>query len=1245
MIQFKKTKRNRGTRTVPKELSNPPIKHESDGCMKFYYDNREDYETLNLPCKPRPWESVSGKTGLETFNDIDTYAPGDMNNYINKHYSNENPQFSGNSPFEYTEDYGKKTVDEICDRSNFSLRPQQKFGGMFINNYTDFQGALVYNNLGSGKTALSIVIAEALKSQAISDNGQLVSIPNRSPFRVIVVVPKNIQEPYYEEIIGKIRDNTIQSVPAACVILQGRRGVPVRQVYVGNLNKSSGKYSVYELSQLDDIKVELDSLGNRLTQTSDIEMRKSIRGEMRYLNNRLIEITKKIKSKINSVYYIVSHDSFLNNVMKTVKDGNTYTSEATDYLLTEEIFHSPNSLIIIDEIQKMVREFSEDKGSNYRRLYYTLMFYARQYKNGLPAMKVVLMTATPVYDNPHEAALMINLLRPRIPFPVTKKEFNNLFISKDDSTGINIKNKLLFKYMCSGYVLYFKGGNPSGYPARTNYIKLHRMRSEQEKEYSNILVEEIKSDSRKRMFSLDKDQGTGGQFNISIQKCNIVYPRVTNSRDIKNHLEDVTHFSKKLNSKKTEDAVFRYASDYSNKFVQIINIIKNSKGPVYIYTKWVLHGILGLVSIFNALGWNFLNPDSPYSNAPQYTVWSPGGLENISYIHGLKTKGVAPSNQLVYINKMRKIFNSSENHDGRLCKVLIGNVVEGISLKNVSQVHICEPWWNESKMEQIIARAIRLCSHIDNPVRDQKVDVYYHSSVLSTYPRYNPIIQHDLEEENVYKNFQDLSRSTIEQKMYITSQRKNRINIQFDLSIKESAVDCNLNKYGNIVRLEECVFPGNNFRQDNIYGGVFYNRTVDLYYVIKRDEDGYINLYGIDLVHEDVVSGTSKLVYNWPATDYVFNNKNITDLEDWQITEEYGRINIVLYEDIKCDISNLKIKNLPFMDLYKYAIQKGEEPSAWKYCFDMFRKNELLPKLITDYNVLDGGTGGKLSNCLYKSLVNIHKNNLFSGNSLEKKINIRNLEKFIIKPVALRKNTQLYKDFIIQNTSLSNNTVENFTYPQLEQLMIQLKNKESKSKPNHKPNRKRSKYKKTREPKLRRSKERSRRSKRIKLFKIDKNMSRECKQIQKQFIKINKLMNKDEITNVTFLIRFQEPYNSSLKPFTLVQYPYSGQQFYHHYGTVRVVLDKFLKVYDGTKGYVVYGNMLNLIKDNIMKLLTVYPTRVLLIPNLSIVKSSSKNIMVWPVDNKRITIGVPDQTMTVRESNSNIGLIVTPIKN
>ena len=50
---------------------------------------------------------------------------------------------------------------------------------------------------------------------------------------------------------------------------------------------------------------------------------------------------------------------------------------------------------------------------------------------------------------------------------------------------------------------------------------------------------------------------------------------------------------------------------------------------------------------------------------------------------------------------------------------------EGLDLKNTRQVHIMEPHWNVTKIEQMIERAVRYQSHVALPPNERKVQVVY----------------------------------------------------------------------------------------------------------------------------------------------------------------------------------------------------------------------------------------------------------------------------------------------------------------------------------------------------------------------------------------------------------------------------------------------------------------------------------------------------------------------------------------
>ena len=67
--------------------------------------------------------------------------------------------------------------------------------------------------------------------------------------------------------------------------------------------------------------------------------------------------------------------------------------------------------------------------------------------------------------------------------------------------------------------------------------------------------------------------------------------------------------------------------------------------------------------------------------------------------------------------RLKNVFNQKSNENGSKIKIILGSpaIKEGVTLLRVRSVHIVEPYWNMSRIQQIIGRAIRFCSHKDVP--------------------------------------------------------------------------------------------------------------------------------------------------------------------------------------------------------------------------------------------------------------------------------------------------------------------------------------------------------------------------------------------------------------------------------------------------------------------------------------------------------------------------------------------------
>jgi hypothetical protein len=138
-------------------------------------------------------------------------------------------------------------------------------------------------------------------------------------------------------------------------------------------------------------------------------------------------------------------------------------------------------------------------------------------------------------------------------------------------------------------------------------------------------------------------------------------------------------------------------------------------------------------------------------------------------------------------DELERIYGGGHvsNLRGEIARIFIitKGGAEGISLYNVRQVHLIEPFWNNIRSEQVIGRAKRLQSHRDLPERDRNFVVFEYMMKFS-----DRLIKKD-------KSISELDNGkTTDQLIYLISQRKKELNRQFLDALKSAAIDCKLHK-------------------------------------------------------------------------------------------------------------------------------------------------------------------------------------------------------------------------------------------------------------------------------------------------------------------------------------------------------------------------------------------------------------------------------------------------------------------
>lgn len=135
---------------------------------------------------------------------------------------------------------------------------------------------------------------------------------------------------------------------------------------------------------------------------------------------------------------------------------------------------------------------------------------------------------------------------------------------------------------------------------------------------------------------------------------------------------------------------------------------------------------------------------------------------------------------------------SGSNIMGDIIKVLMitASGAEGISLKNCRFVHITEPYWHPVRVEQVIGRAARICSHKDLPIDLRNIRVFMY---LMTFSK-----KQLTSDESIELRLKDKSKLdkktplTSDEALFEISNIKNDINKRILLAVKEAAFDCAL---------------------------------------------------------------------------------------------------------------------------------------------------------------------------------------------------------------------------------------------------------------------------------------------------------------------------------------------------------------------------------------------------------------------------------------------------------------------
>jgi superfamily II DNA or RNA helicase len=519
-------------------------------------------------------------------------------------------------------------------------------------------------------------------------------------------------------------------------------------------------------------------------------------------NTKRNELINKVHRRLNKTYRFLTYGSFVNRVlgakifetddygMKTSKVKRS-NGEPQRQLAKDAIINFNNTVIIVDEAHNVTNN------DVYKALHQVL---SRSYN-----YRLILLTATPMYDNPKEIFEISNLLNiTSTQLPIRKELLkpdwhNNILASKVSSKWINgnvLKGGIInvtdagmtvLKAAFKGKVSYIQANtetNPQkiikGHeliPRRTgtSNVVYCQMSKDQYITYMEALKQDVRHDSTTDISDVAienanetaSDSKTSSLFKNSSDASTMTYPKHLFGKD-----GFMSIFEKKQNGGYNlldKNVLTDHLEQYSSKLFKLLKNVNKSPGNVFIYSNYVSFGGTTLIKyLLLANGYKlYRDRDAGDKNSSRFVV-------------------LDDSTNVETREKYRRLFNAPENKDGSIIKIVIGSPVisEGITLKNVRQVHILEPSWNMSRVNQIIGRAVRNYSHQDLDPENRTVSVYKYVSVY--YPKNTPPPE------------DTIARFFIDREKYILSEEKDRANKQVERALKEISFDCELMRPRNI---------------------------------------------------------------------------------------------------------------------------------------------------------------------------------------------------------------------------------------------------------------------------------------------------------------------------------------------------------------------------------------------------------------------------------------------------------------
>lgn len=415
-----------------------------------------------------------------------------------------------------------------------------------------------------------------------------------------------------------------------------------------------------------------------------------------------------------------------------------------------------NRLIIVDEAHNL--RDSDETGSAEKIVSAAL----KRIVQTAVGVTLVLLTATPMYDTFEEILDYFNLFlwnskKQPADKSITKKE-----IFADNGDFVSPQAEARFRTLCQDYVSFVRGENPFTFPFRLpppdNMIaKADRTHDSNGKKITN----------QRKYLTLTAAPMSEFQENIvkGLRIKALAEPRV-----VCVYPENKT-FGESFNK---EDGKYVYNNEtflapsqvatYSAKFASVMKCIQESKGIVFVFSNLVESGAQLFSMCLEEHGFKPANGDYLLGKTSgEISAGSKGQ-------YALFTSETSDSEIKKTLARLRR----RENLNGEDIRVVVASpkVSEGVDFRYVRQIHVLDPWFNMSRIEQVIGRGMRTCSHSLLPFEEQNCTVYLHVTRSANGKQ-------EMLDEHIYREY---------------AERKAIAIAKVKKSVMQSAMDCSLER-------------------------------------------------------------------------------------------------------------------------------------------------------------------------------------------------------------------------------------------------------------------------------------------------------------------------------------------------------------------------------------------------------------------------------------------------------------------